>query len=375
MATSPLSAISKHPDPRIAVQEIARALAPADPGLVIFFVSSKLDHEPVARLLQEATGAPCIGCTTAGEISSAGAGFTHGSLVALALPRAMIRRAAFALATEVSQSPEQVDAAVARLSQELGVDFQTADCSRYLGLVLIDGMSGSEETVMRHLGRSAFNQIFVGASAGDDLAFLRTTVSCGGVTASNAAALAVIELDRPFKILKTQSFRDTGRRLVATRATERERIIHEFDHLPAARAYAEATGVPVDRLAEEAFLRHPVGLLVDGEPYVRSPQQVLPDGSIKFYCEIKAGGTMSVLEAGDILADTHRAFEAARAELGAPSCMLIFNCILRYLDIEARKLVAEVGRVYAAAPSVGFNTYGEEYLGHINQTCTAVLLG
>ncbi len=374
MATSPLSAISRNPDPKAAVQEVARALAPADPGLVVFFVSSKRDHEPIAGLLQEALGVPCIGCTTAGEISSAGGGFSHGSLVALALPKRMIKRAAFAMQTGITANPDAVDTAVAQLGKELGVDFQTADCSRYLGLVLIDGMSGTEETVMRHLGRSAFNQIFVGASAGDDLTFKRTTVSLGGKTASDAVALAVIELEGPFKIVKTQSFRDTGKKLVATRATERERIIHEFDGKPAARAYAEATGVPVDKLAEEAFLRHPVGLMVDGEPYVRSPQQVLPDGSIKFYSEIKAGGTMSVLEAGDILADTRRAFDAAKAELGGASGMLIFNCILRYLDIEGRKLVGEVGQVYAGAPSVGFNTYGEAYLGHINQTCTAVLL-
>lgn len=367
-----VSAASRARDARAAAQEVATALAAADPGFVVFFSSSNLDVGVVARTLADALGkVPTIGCTTAGEISRLG--FTTDSLVALGIPRGAITRVSYGLARGVSREPEAIGALVARMSGELGTNFREDDCSRLLGLVLIDGMRGSEEKVMAELGRVAFNQIFVGASAGDDLKFKTTHVCCDGATAEDGAVLAVLQLERPFKIVKTQSFSVSDRALEVTRATEADRVVHELDGRPAAEAYAAASGVPVDRLAEVAFLRHPVGVLVDGEPYVRSPQQVLPDGSIRFYCNIKQGGTVHLLEAGDILGDTARAFEQASAELGGASGALIFNCILRYLDIKARGLVGEVGKVYAAVPSAGFNTYGEEYLGHVNQTCTAVL--
>jgi hypothetical protein len=54
---------------------------------------------------------------------------------------------------------------------------------------------------------------------------------------------------------------------------------------------------------------------------------------------------------------------------------LAFNCILRRLDMDAQSLHAPFLRTFEGLQCAGFHTYGESYLGHINQTLTSVLMG
>ena len=55
------------------------------------------------------------------------------------------------------------------------------------------------------------------------------------------------------------------------------------------------------------------------------------------------------------------------------SGLLNFNCILRTLELEATNQTEAYGKVFDDIQTVGFSTYGEEYMGHINQTATMVL--
>ena len=102
-------------------------------------------------------------------------------------------------------------------------------------------------------------------------------------------------------------------------------------------AYAQALGVSPEE-APTLFMKHPLGLMVDGDPFVRSPQRV-EDRGIVFYCQIKQGMELEVLEATDIVARTRQAIEARKAT-GAPiSGIIDFQCILRTLQLRAEKPV------------------------------------
>jgi hypothetical protein len=53
----------------------------------------------------------------------------------------------------------------------------------------------------------------------------------------------------------------------------------------------------------------------------------------------------------------------------------MFNCILRRLEMDQKDLGDEFVSTFGGIPASGFHTYGESWLGHINQTLTAVVFG
>lgn len=232
-------------------------------------------------------------------------------------------------------------------------------------------MSGAEESLMEKLG-DLTNISFIGGSAGDDLKFKETFVFANGQAYTNAAVLALLHLKTGFDIIKTQSFVSSNKTLVATKVNEKERIIDEFDGKPAVVAYSEALGIPVEKVLDE-FMSHPVGLVIGNEPYVRSPQQIVGT-HMKFYCNVKEGANLHILNETDIIADTRKALEQKMIELGSIKGIINFHCILRTLELEKKHQTKEYADLFSAIPMIGFSTYGEEYIGHVNQTATMLLI-
>jgi len=93
-----------------------------------------------------------------------------------------------------------------------------------------------------------------------------------------------------------------------------------------------------------------------------------------FYCNIKNGAELSVLESTDIVKDTQKAVQDKVKALGHVSGLINFNCILRTLELDSKKQADAYGDVFKSVPTIGFSTYGEEYIGHINQTATILAL-
>jgi hypothetical protein len=361
------------PDPEAAVEELLAELPVAHATAVVFFCSPVHDGSRIAASLHDAAGgAPVIGCTTAGEFSDVATG-VHG-VAALALPRSKASRAAAALATYDAGVDAGIVGAIASLEEQLGARLRDLDPERYVGIVLMDGLSNNEERVNELLGQAAPFLTFVGGSAGDDLAFERTSVFLDGAGADDGAALLVLEMEVPFAITKTCSFEPAGRSFRITRADVENRIVWELDGRPATEVYAEAVGVAPDELDSSVFMHSPLGLMIDGEPWIRSPQRIV-DGGIKFYCQILEGIDVDLMRSTDMVEATRDALHAAAQQLGGRvSGGLLFNCILRRLEMDhngaAREFVDAVGRF----PVCGFHTYGESYVGHINQTLTGVLI-
>ncbi len=363
-----LTSHSTSPHTPAAIAEIARDLGGAPARAILYFASPRHAPAEVARTMAAAfPGVPAFGCTTAGEIVT-GRMLDH-AIVAMALGDELVRRLAVTVVpTVATDTAAAVASALARLGRDLGRDVAGLEHDRYFGLVLTDGLSGAEEALMDAIGNST-NIPFVGGSAGDDLAFRRTHVFAGGAAHPGAALLVIVESAMPFTVVKTQSFRVLPRTLTATRVDPATRRVLEFDGRPAAAAYADALGVRLDQLADH-FMTHPLGLVVDGEPFVRSPQRVDGD-AVHFYCQILPGTELHVLDAADIVGDTR----AALAALGTPVALLNFHCILRTLELKAKHQCAAYGEVFRDIPTIGFSTYGESYIGHINQTSTLLAFG
>ena len=331
-----------------------------DPALVVYFASTCHPLAALSASIRAAfPGAASIGCTTAGEILSGR--MATCSIVAMALPRRIVSAIGVAVVQDL-KNPQAVSAALDSLAAQLGSPLSDLDPATHVGLVLPDGMSGAEEAIMERI-RDLTRIPFVGGSAGDDLAFHATQVAANGRTYDHAAVLALLRVPAGYGIIKTQSFRPLGRVLRATEVDESARTVRRFNGIPAVEAYAEALGIERTDVADR-FMSNPVGLMVGGELFVRSPQRALEEGSIVFYCQIREGAELELLESTDIIADTGKALE------GSHRALIVFNCILRMLQLQEEGHCEAYGALFAGSPAVGFNTYGEEYIGHLNQTAT-----
>ncbi len=351
-----------------AVKELTEKAGECKPRVVLFFAASKYDPGEVSRQMQAAFPEACVaGCTTAGEI--AGGKMVRDSIAAMFLGGEIVGQVASAVVEDLSGGVS-VRGAFSKMEQELGVPVSTLDIEKYAGIVLADGLSGAEEALMEKIGDRT-DIFFVGGSAGDDLKFQKTHVMINGRAFSNAAVLLLLEAKKGFDILKTESFRTTGKTLVATKVDEPHRLVEEFGHKPALAAYAQVLGVPPAE-ASAQFMKHPLGLMVEKEPFVRSPQRAQGE-SIVFYCQIKQGMKLEVLEATDIVAHTKSDIEARKASGNPISGIIDFQCILRTLQLREEKRCDQYGAIFAGIPTAGFSTYGEAYLGHINQTSTMLV--
>jgi hypothetical protein len=355
--------------PKDVAAEISAALTAAAPRLVVFFASAKYDPATISAELKAAFPTSVVyGCTTAGEIVSGA--MLKGSVVAMGLGSDIIEDVAVEVVERIN-SRNNIPQAFAGFEKHFGQPMNALDIEKHVGLILVDGLQGAEEKLMEKIG-DLTDVPFIGGSAGDDLAFKQTFIYYDGKSYTNAAVLALLKVKKGFEIIKTQSFCPMPKTLKATRVDEASRTVLEFDNQPAAAAYAAALGVPEAEAAGQ-FMSHPVGLLSpDGQPFVRSPQQ-LKDRAIAFYCNIKEGMELSLLESTDIIGDTRTAVKDSVKRLGSVSGLINFHCILRTLELEQKKLTDAYGKVFTAIPTIGFSTYGEEYIGHINQTSTILV--
>jgi hypothetical protein len=108
---------------------------------------------------------------------------------------------------------------------------------------------------------------------------------------------------------------------------------------------------------------------------VRSQNAVIDGKGLQFYCSIDESTRVHLLKRGDIIAHARKSLEDARQYLSNIQGALLFNCVLRYIETQELGKIDEFNRVFESVSFAGFNTYGEEYFTHHNQTLTAVFFG
>jgi len=351
-----------------AVNELKNQLDSNSKRLILFFASSNYDQNLLALKMQEAfPNVMTIGCSTAGEIVTGK--MLKNSLVAMAFDADIIADYKPVVLKSIKET-NPIPQAFEEFEKHFGIKSLEFDPKKFVGIILIDGLSGAEERLMEKIGDMT-NVTFIGGSAGDDLKFKTTYVYCNGKAMSNAAVMLLMKASGSFDFIKTQSFCDLGKKLVATKVNEANREVVEFNNKPAAEVYAEMLGKSVDDAANY-FMKNPVGLMSESEPFVRSPQQI-KDNSMIFYCNIKEGMELSLLESTNIVEDTRKAIETKINTIGPISGIVNFHCILRTLELDKIGKSEDYGNIFANIPRVGFSTYGEQFVGHINQTSTMLV--
>lgn len=362
-------------DERRAAAEFHAAVGGQDRELVIFFCSSEYDLDVLAQEMRELfSGVQVVGCTTSGEIgpmgcnrhSLAGASFPSGSFVAVSALIGNLTHFGASLG----------DACVQEMLRELEGRAPGFATEQSFAFLMVDGLAMREEQ-LTHALQGALGKIpLLGGSAGDDLKFERTHVYRDGAFHFDSAILLLCHTALPFTLFKTQHFVPSDVRMVVTGAEPGKRLVHEINGLPAAREYARLAGVDVHDLDPMRFAAYPVVVRIGGMDFVRSIQKANPDGSLTFYCAIDEGLVLRLARGENLVNDLERVFDSVRKEIGPPQAVLGCDCILRKIEIGKEELDHSVEALYRRNRMVGFNSYGEQFLGiHVNQTLTGLAIG
>lgn len=358
-----------------ALALLGTALTPAETGFLLVFFSSAYDARELAGALRSLLpGVPVAGCSTAGEISSAG--LSEGGLVAIAFPRDGFDVVSTVIPEVSRLSVDRGSEVVARLKGDLQRRRPDAKPGRTFALSLIDGLCLREEAVVSAIDWALGEVPLVGGSAGDDLAFRATALLHGDTVHTDAAILMLVHTEHPFQVFKTDNFAPTDRKLVVTASDPANRTVQELNAEVAAFEYANVVGLDPSRLSPFGFASHPMVVRVGGEYFCRSLRCTNPDGSLSFFCAIDDGVVLTVAEPVDLVDSVAETFERLEQRLGGIDWVLGFDCVLRRLDAQNRQVTHRISEIYRRHHVYGFNTYGEQYRTmHLNQTFTGVAIG
>ncbi|MBL8635773.1 MAG: FIST C-terminal domain-containing protein [Myxococcales bacterium] len=371
-ASQARSAYSAQTDSASAAAEIISQLGDHRPRLIVFFATVEHDGAIIGNALAKRfPTAHIAGCSSNGEFTDRGYG--TGGVAALSIGEEIVSAVASTLAILDHGVEVGILNAATALHSQVGLPIHALPASSWVGIGLLEGAKGQEELINESLGHIAPLIPFVGGSAGDRIRFDGTWVYAAGQLHHNACALILVRPVRPFAILKTCHFTASPIEVEITKADPHKRLIHELDGQPAVDRYAQLIGVARKDLSFPHFWANPLGLMIDGEPWLRSV--VRPEGSSLFFaCAMLEGMRMNLMTAGDIVQNAATAFDAATAPLGVPPrAAILFNCAYRMLEVQLKGLEAAYHHALSSIPHAGFHSNGESYLGHINQTLTGIV--
>jgi len=355
-----------------AAQDLARQLLHPHLGFVLFFCSAEYPLAQLATSLeQHFGGVTLLGCTSAGEISSAGYGRGCISAVgfdlrAFAVDCTLIHALDSFTLVEAQQAVERM------LRHCRQVDLAPVKDHTF-ALTLLDGLSSREEVVLNTLSAALGSIPHFGGSAGDDNHLSHTHVYYQGQFFTGAAVVVMVNTWLDFEVFTTHHLQPSSTKLVVTAADSASRTVLELNAEPAAEEYARLVGVPLAQLKLATFALNALAVRIRDQFYVRSIQRVNEDHSLTFYCAVDTGIVLTAMQPGELLPNLDATLGQLRERLGEPVLILGCDCFLRRMEAELRGEDRLMSDFLAANRVIGFNTYGEQFNGmHINQTFTGV---
>ncbi|OOM09338.1 FIST signal transduction protein [Clostridium saccharobutylicum] len=361
------SAVSTKQLEKEIVDDIKRQLNISKIKLVIFFASPNFNQAKISKLMQEEfNDCVVVGCSTAGEIASGK--LLENSVVAMGINSNIISDVKVEVIENMKQALN-LEAAFASFEKYYNESLYNMDSRKYVGMTLIDGISMKEEKIMDSIGNRT-NVFFVGGSSGDNYKFTRTYVCANGKAYTDASVLVLLKIncDAEFDIIKTQSFKALNKTLIANKVNEECREVVEFNHKPASLAYKESIGLCKSEDIENYFVTNPLGLVVgENDIFVRSPQRV-NNTNMLFYCNILKGMEVRLLKPTNIIEDTEKILINEINEFGNIDGIINFQCLERTREIKKNKLQDQYCKIFDDITNIGFSAYGEQYIGHLNQT-------
>lgn len=232
-------------------------------------------------------------------------------------------------------------------------------------LLLCDGLTGVEESIITTLYFMEDDFKIIGGSAGDGCSFKETMIFIGGKRVNSAAIF--FDTQKKTKIIKENIYVQCGKKLLVTDADPINRIIKTFNGRPASSEYARVLGVSEDELSKH-FENNPLGKMYKDDIYIASPMKINSDKSITFYCQVIPNTFVQVLKPVDPIEKLKVTLKSLEFR---PQFVYAVNCILRSLKFNKEDIWSKFDKelIGFCDNTTGFVSYGEQYhKHHVNQT-------
>jgi hypothetical protein len=374
-----------------ALQQARQEIGGEGIHLAIVFSSIDFAHSKTISTINTALGSvPVIGCTSAAIIANQGI-FKHGiAIMLLHFSEGTYFNAASVKGITGTNAAEAGN----ELGEKLLYGFK--EMRRDLGMVFSDGLLDDSNGFMQGLQeRLGISFPIVGASASDNLLFLRTYLYCNQEINTNAACGIVWGGKLSFGLGVKHGWKPLGKPRHVTKASGN--VVYEIDGAPAAKLYEEYFACDMKRLKKELkriSILYPIGVYIAGEEeyLLRNILAIHDDGSIVCHGNVPTdslirlmiGTKESCLDAVKQAAqETKKGLFARKSDF-----VFVFDSISRYILLgrQAYKELDIMKEEFGPQTRIlGFYTYGEQaplraisYQGKTyshNQTITLLGIG
>ena len=364
---------------RIATELVERLRAP-DLRIAFVFADWQLDPPTIARVTHRGLSpASVVGGTTIGVVASRPAPATAraGTFAAagLGLYGDWVK-AGVGVAPELPRSPlTRSRDAVEQAAAELGTSAPLLDPARHVGITVVGRCDDHEEAFCIGSAATAPQIRVIGGCASTELQSTRPSyVYVRGEALAEAGVVILLDSELPFCAVTSAHLLPTEVKTVVTNTSGR--VITELDGRPAAprlHALVAQLGDTLDlpRPTRYAFARY-----VDGVPYVRSIRHIDGD-QIVLASSVETGHVLRLMRSGDLLGTTRRDLAAAGERVGGTMvALLVMSCTIRHWEATARGIERELDEIYAAYPTIGYQSFGEQSgMLLVNHTLTGLAIG
>ncbi|SCX18391.1 Uncharacterized conserved protein, contains FIST_N domain [Lachnospiraceae bacterium YSD2013] len=323
-------AYSELNNPDEAIEDILKQISKKGNPLLIIFCSAEKPFKMYTERLKKAfPKAEVMGCTTFVSLSSRGSG--KGALAAWAITSGV--EVSSGVLSEITRHPMKYAENIEKAAKVIG------DCKNTVCIDFCTAAGNCEELVQDTF-RSVLEKKGVpvaGGTAGNPGADDVTYVSLNGEVYEEAAVFLMIKnLTGKVFIYKENIYKPTDLIVTATDVDCEDRVVYEFDNMPALVALSAKLNVKLDKVVE-SLVDHPLGRITGRDIYITEMRGVRSDGSIAYYARIYNQTKLVILEPDDIDAVWKQTAATVKAEIAKPSMTYAINCYTRHLFFERHK--------------------------------------
>jgi len=349
--------------PRDAVLELKEKLNNSNIKAITFFASSTYNSQELIDAMNEIFPNIIVwGCTSYAEIITGS--ITSKSIVAMAFTDEIIED----IKVEVIDSTKiNVEDTINSFEKHYSSPISSLDNKKHFILTYFNWGSRNEEEILDKLG-DYINIFTIGGSAADDLEFHKAKTFANGKCYDNSAVITLIKSKVNVGFEKMQSFVPTEHKVVATKVDEEAKIVYEINGQPIIETFSNLINVPIDKL-QDVFHEYSFGLVIDDQVFLRA-MKYAPDNIKGFEvgCVIKEGMELTIMKQANLITDTQNDLTKLKNKYKSISGILAFDCCYRYINLLQTGTVSDYVNLFTDFPIMGFCSFGETYIGHLNQS-------